>query len=358
MAKPASIIGVTFNELTVVRDSGVREHRKVIFECLCSCGNSINLRGASIVSGNTKTCGACKSSNKGTVSKVVKRVSSIIGNSICPLYAYYNEVLGSLPNHGASTITDGVLELLDHKLAIRIILNTAIPSSIKHNCEVYTKYRADGYRLITLYENEWVERQIQILNLVMSVLHQSGVTIFARKTLVCEVDKQETFAFLNTYHIQGKASAGIKSYGLRDKSTGTLIAVMTFNVHHRSGASDVAVLNRFAVRSLVSIPGGASKLLSHSIRALRCLGYTKIISWADLRYSYGNVYEKLGFALTETLPSDYSYYNTKTGKLESKQSNQKRLLGTPAGMTELQHTILLGKQRLYDCGKLRFELDI
>ena len=343
MAKPANIVGQTFNNLTVLRDSGLREHRKVIFECRCSCGNIVNVRGAAIVSGNTKSCGKCS-------------FKTILN----PLTVYYTEFLQALSDTYSYAINGDILELPDAKLAFHLCLNatshTGVQQDTKYNWKLYRQYRDMGYRLITLYENEWKDRKAQVVNLVESVLHKHTTNVFARKCSISEIDKQTAYDFLDKYHIQGKANAGIKAYGL--KYNNEIIAVMTFNVHHRGSVKDVVVLNRFAVKSFVSIPGGASKLLSHAIKDLKKLKYIKLISWADLRYSYGNVYEKLGFTLDETLSIDYCYYNTFTGLLESKQSNKKGILNTPVGMTELQHTKVLGKERIYDCGKLRFEMNI
>ena len=47
-----------------------------------------------------------------------------------------------------------------------------------------------------------------------------------------------------------------------------------------------------------------------------------------------------------------NYLETK--KVVSKQSRQKRAVGTPVEMTELEHATLDGLVRVWDCGKIRF----
>lgn len=50
--------GMTFGKLTVVRESGRHaKSRKVLWECLCSCGNYTVTTGDTLQSGNTSSCG-------------------------------------------------------------------------------------------------------------------------------------------------------------------------------------------------------------------------------------------------------------------------------------------------------------
>lgn len=56
-----NLVGNKFGRLTVIRDSGKRDKsRGVIWECLCDCGNICNVRGWSLKSGNTRSCGCFK----------------------------------------------------------------------------------------------------------------------------------------------------------------------------------------------------------------------------------------------------------------------------------------------------------
>src|SRR3972149_6063542 len=51
-----SLIGQKFNQLTVVRFSGYDSQSAFMFQCLCSCGNTIVLRASTI---RNKRCIAC-----------------------------------------------------------------------------------------------------------------------------------------------------------------------------------------------------------------------------------------------------------------------------------------------------------
>lgn len=55
------MIGKIFGRLTVLEDSGKRNHRgQIIWTCICRCGNKTNVRGDHLISGSTKSCGCLK----------------------------------------------------------------------------------------------------------------------------------------------------------------------------------------------------------------------------------------------------------------------------------------------------------
>lgn len=87
--------------------------------------------------------------------------------------------------------------------------------------------------------------------------------------------------------------------------------------------------------------------------------YKKIISWSDNRFSDGNVYKKTGFRKTAELAQDYSYvYYKAPKKRESKQSFKKGLIKCRENQTERERALELGYSRIWDCGKIRWEMEI
>lgn len=64
------MIGQRFGRLIVVKDSGVRKHRKVFWECLCDCGKVTIIRTSNLTSGTAKSCGCLRyESHKGKIRK-------------------------------------------------------------------------------------------------------------------------------------------------------------------------------------------------------------------------------------------------------------------------------------------------
>ena len=97
------------------------------------------------------------------------------------------------------------------------------------------------------------------------------------------------------------------------------------------------------------IVGIASKLLKYFERNYI---WTRIFSYADRRWSDGNVYYKLGFKFTGKIKPNYWYI--KNNKRKHRFSLRK-LKGDPKDITEWELRKSQGWNRIWDCGNLRFE---
>jgi hypothetical protein len=218
-----------------------------------------------------------------------------------------------------------------------------------------------GIRLITIFEDEWQNKQFQVKSFLKSVLNVIDQKIFARKCNIQEVNQKEAKDFLEKYHIQGKTIFKI-ALGLYYKDE--LLGLITGNVHHRQkGNNPPFVLNRLVFKEGVQIVGGTSKLLKHLIDYAKIEGYQTLISWSDNRWSEGNVYGKCGFILESNLKPDYSYVVGETGTRQSKQSNKKKCLlkkGAIGTMnnTERELALTMNLFRIWDCGKKRWMVDL
>lgn len=210
-------------------------------------------------------------------------------------------------------------------------------------------------RLITIFEDEWIYRKNQVKGFLLSVFNKNKHIVYARKCTIDIVDKKNAVDFLKKHHIQG-SSAFIVAFGLYYNDE--LLAIITGNQHHRQGHEQLFVLNRLAFKYNYNVIGGSSKLLKKLIEYSRSNGYEKIISWSDNRWSEGKVYKAIGFELFEELGPDYSYVNN--GKRESKQSNKKKNLTKKGatGLTEYEMAFSIGLIRIYDCGKMRWEINL
>jgi hypothetical protein len=52
-----NLVGQKFGRLTVLEDVGRTKGKKVIWRCLCDCGNAVDVSSVSLRSGNTQSCG-------------------------------------------------------------------------------------------------------------------------------------------------------------------------------------------------------------------------------------------------------------------------------------------------------------
>ena len=198
--------------------------------------------------------------------------------------------------------------------------------------------------MVHIFENEWVNRQSQVKSFLKSKLGKNSRYLYARKTEVREVPAVEAKRFLNEFHIQGACNFKT-ALGLYNNNE--LVALLTVGLHHRNNIE--WVLSRFVCREGVTVVGGLSKLTKVAVNKFGSLS-----TWVDLRWSNGKSWISLGWELVNVLPPDYFYINTQdTRVITSKQSRKKSSVGTPEGMTELEHAKLDGFSRVWDCGKLK-----
>ena len=204
-----------------------------------------------------------------------------------------------------------------------------------------------GIRLITIFEDEWIHKSNIVKQKILSELKMDNrPVIFARNCKIITVSIQQKREFLSQNHIQGDGPGSI-NYGLIYNDE--LVAVMSFI--KQKGQH---ILNRYATSDRVV--GGASKLLKHFQKVNN---WSTIISFADRRWSDGNLYKSTGWTLDATLPPDYSYVTqtTRVHKFNYRRSKLPKLLNDyDPLLSETQNTDNAGIPRIYNCGLLRFKI--
>ena len=218
----------------------------------------------------------------------------------------------------------------------------------------FIKCKNKGIRLLTIFEDEWREKEIQCKNFILSALNIYSKRIYARNCEINILQKSEFDDFCEKTHIMGPNKHGIIHYGLKYENN--IIGAMSLGYHPRNKK---IVLDRLSFSSNIQIIGGASRLLSHCIEWAKNKNINEITSWSDNRWSIGKVYESMGFVLDEELPPDYCYVNIKKPYYRiSKQSQKKSLTDCPTDKTEKQWALEHGLARVWDCGKKRWKLMI
>src|SRR5574344_17128 len=173
--------------------------------------------------------------------------------------------------------------------------------------------------------------------------------------MVREISQREAKEFLTNNHIQGNVNSSIR-YGLF--YNGELVSVMTFGKLRKNLGSTSEEghyeLVRFCNKLHCNVIGGASKLLHHFIREFNP---KRIISYADKRWSNGEMYVKLGFEhLRDSKPSYFYSLHGKTR--ENRFKYRKDILvseGYDKNKSESQIMRERGYSRIYDCGCMVFE---
>ncbi len=209
-------------------------------------------------------------------------------------------------------------------------------------------------QLIHIFEDEWIFKKDIVKSRLKQILNVNNIErIHARKCQIKEIDSKTKNEFLEKYHIQGKDNASIKLGAFYNDE---LVSVMTFSHGNISKGSKkkeyVYELNRFATNNAYHIPGIASKLLHY----FKCnYDWEQIFSYADRRWSQGNLYHKLGFEFDSYTQPNYWY--TKDG---IKRIHRFALRKRPDEPKDISERILReqeGYYRIWDCGNLKFVIN-
>ena len=216
----------------------------------------------------------------------------------------------------------------------------------------------NGVRLIHIFEDEWMLKKEIVKTRLKQILGKTEKTIFARKCKIYEISSQEKDSFLSQIHIQGSSQSKI-NLGLFYENE--LISVMTFGYFRAALGNKLKdridteyEMNRFA--SKYNVTGAAGKLLSYFIKKYHP---TKIISFADRRWSQGKLYENLGFIKVSTTKPNYWYFTGNNLKRIHRFSFTKKTIiekygGNPL-LSEWENMKLMGYNRIWDCGSYKFE---
>ena len=212
-----------------------------------------------------------------------------------------------------------------------------------------------GYRLITIFEDEWKYKKDIVKSRLKHILGISDCErVFARKCKIREIDNKTKNEFLERNHLLGKDVSSIRLgafYGDR------LVSVMTFSrgsVAKNNINPDSYELVRFCSDIDLHVVGIASKLLKYFKK-----NYFdgKIFSYSDKRWSDGGLYKSLGFEKYGDVSPNYWYVvgDTRAHRFNFRKSALKEKLNAFNDvLTEYENMFLNGFDRVWDCGNIKW----
>ena len=207
-----------------------------------------------------------------------------------------------------------------------------------------------GIVLYQFWYREILKSPKIVRSMIRSALGESHV-IYARKTKIRRVQPEERRLFFSENHLQGDARASI-AYGLYEN--GILVACMSFGKPRFNKKYEWEVI-RFANKLNRTVVGGASKLWKHFLKEQ---SPNNVLTYADRRYSTGNLYKTLGFKMTGSTAPNYFWHN-KSGETLTRYETQKHKLHKVLGdefkedLSEVQNMERTHSYRVYDAGNYR-----
>lgn len=150
-----------------------------------------------------------------------------------------------------------------------------------------------GETKVIVAEDLWWSRNGMMRQRLLAQLGRFR-SVFARNTEVRRINKQESSAFLSMFHTYGDASSRYR-YGIFSKD-GEMVAAACFSSPRRWLKDKGYVRSyewvRYASLPGVRVVGGMGKVLKYFIENI---SPDDVMSYADLEWTSGAVYETLGF---------------------------------------------------------------
>ena len=149
-------------------------------------------------------------------------------------------------------------------------------------------------KLIHIFADEWEYQKDIVKSIIKHAINKTENKILARNCKVEEISQIEEKDFFNRTHISG--------YKPSEKSlcltyNGNIVCAISFKKpwNVSENYKDCVEISRFSNELNTFVNGGFSKLLEHSKSYLIEQGYKKLLSYADRRFSNGNLYRQTKF---------------------------------------------------------------
>ena len=159
----------------------------------------------------------------------------------------------------------------------------------------------NGFRCIHIWD--WDDE-----NKIINLLKPRQGNLYARNLDLREVSMIDTFAFLDTYHIQGSCGGQDVRLGLYNGDT--LVELMTFGKPRYNRNCQWELL-RLCTKPEYNVVGGAKKLFKAFVVMYNP---ESIVSYCDNSKFTGEVYSRLGMKLTSFGKPSKHWFNVRTGR--------------------------------------------
>jgi len=207
-----------------------------------------------------------------------------------------------------------------------------------------------GYKLIHIFEDEWADpiKQEIIKEKILNHCHKSNrKRIFARQCVVESVNSIDLKDFYHNNHIQSYIDS---SFNYVLSHSDVVVAALSLK---KTAITGRYYISRYATSE--NVLGGFSKLLKHAERTIDDI--KSFVTYANLQYSSGDMYLKIGFEkIRRTKPN---YFYVKNSVRYSRQQFMKHKLQDKLDIfdptrSEYENMLMNGYSKIYDCGSMLY----
>ncbi len=207
-----------------------------------------------------------------------------------------------------------------------------------------------GYKYLMLYEDEWRYKQDVCKNLIKSSLGLvKAQSIRPRKCDIKYIKAERSKKFFNKFHIQGFTNS---TYHIGVFYKNKLLACMSIGRPSRQNSGDWEI-KRMASNFNYRVHGVWSWLIKNPIFKKKFRG--KVVTFSDNRMFGGRVYQVMGMQKVKDLKRDYFY--VKGRKRYHKSGLRKTKEEKLTSKTELELRTEQGYKRIWDLGKIKWEIN-
>jgi hypothetical protein len=209
--------------------------------------------------------------------------------------------------------------------------------------------------LIHIFEDEWIFKKEIVKSIIKNRIKLNTKVIYGRNCEIKEIDYKSSKVFLNENHIQGNVNS---KYRIGLFHNNQLVSLMTFGNGRimMGGKKNEFELTRFCNLIDCNIIGSASKLIKFFIKKYNP---NKIVSYSDIRLFNGDLYSKLNFERKNQSKPNYWYVvdGIRKNRFNYRKSRLVKL-GFDKNKTEKEIMFERKIYRIYDCGNIRWELNL
>ena len=269
------------------------------------------------------------------------------------VYEYVKSIVNSPVQQSNKTIINPFeldIVIPDLKIAIEYCglywHSEAQKSNQNYHINKLTLCAQQGYRLITIFQDEWIHHPEIVKSRLSSILGTDTV-IYARKCRVGMISIAEAKSFVSQHHIQGWAISST-AYGCFYNNQ--LVAVMTFGSPRYDKTSQYELI-RFC--SIGTVVGGAGRLF---LAFCRQYNPTSVVSYCDMRWGTGNLYKKLNFVQVSGGKKPSYSYTDFVKRFHRSGFSKKHIVKNQDDMQKTEHQIMRERNmyRIWDCGQTKW----